>query len=350
MTKTRIQALLLTAFGLLAVLQSRAAVQGAVPSVAELLDKYAKAIEEKRSFISKSEVLSRQDCKFDAGFDPEYLGTAAAVDKQGLEPHQRVEFRTDGRRTRRILYMWGDIGMNSRYDGARPSYFLSNWDGENYYVHSSVANDPVRRGVIQLGGITKDQWETQFIRHSESWLLGYHGDERLDAMLRKAKSLTVSEKMEDVLGSDCYVLKGDTGSGTIMLWIDPEHGCNAAKVETRIRSPNSTPNSSATTTTRLENVLFKKIDGVWVPMEADTLKQVDFNIYGKKGYTHEQSHLKRTQFLLNPDHNAVGSFADPFKSDPHLLDETTVFKPGDTRSYIWRGGKVALNDKLRRQR
>lgn len=350
MTKTRIPSLLLTAFSLLAILQSRAPVQGAVPSAADLLDKYTKVIEEKRSFISKSEVLRREDCKFDAGFDPEHLGTAAAVDKQGLELHLRVEFRTDGRRTRRILYMWGDTGINSRHDEARPSYFLSNWDGESFYVHSSIANDPVRRGVIQLGGITKEQWETQFIRHSESWLLGYHGDERLDAMLRKAKSLTVSEKMEDVLGSDCHVLKGDTGSGTITLWIDPEHGYNAAKVETRIQSSNPAYNNKVTTTTKLENVLFKKIEGVWVPMEADTLKQVDYNIYGKKGYTREQSHHKRTQFLLNPDHNALGSFADPFKSDPHLLDETAVVKPPDTRAYIWRGGKVVLNERLQRRK
>jgi hypothetical protein len=310
------------------------------PTATELLDKYTRALEARQSFISKSEVLSRQNFRFDAGFDPAYLGTAEAVDKQGLELHLRVEFRTDGRRTRRILYMWGDTGIYSSHDEARPSYFFSQWDGESYYVHSSVANDPVRRGVVQLGGITKDQWETQFIRHSESWLLGYHGDERLDAMLRKGKTLTVSEKMEDVLSSDCYVLKGDTGSGTITLWIDPDHGYNAAKVETHIRSPNSTPDNSVTTRTKLENVLFKKIDDVWVPMEADSLKQVDYYINGKKGRTREQSHHKRTQFLLNPDHDALGSFADPFKSDPHLLDETTVHGVGDSRSYLWQDGKL----------
>lgn len=174
--------------------------------------------------------------------------------------------------------------------------------------------------------------------------------ERLDAMLRKAKRLTVSEKMGDVLSSDCYVLRGDTGSGAIMFWIDPEHGYNAAKVETVIRSGNPAYNDKITTTTKLENVLFKKIDGVWIPMEADSLKQVDYDIRGKNGYTHEQSHHKRTQFLLNPDHNALGSFSDPFKSDPHLLDETTVYKPGDTRAYIWRGGKVVLDEKLQRRR
>lgn len=316
----------------------------AIPSAAELLDKYTKAIEERQSFISKSEVLSRQDFKFDAGFDPAYLGTAEAVDKQSLELHLRVEFRTDGRCTRRILYMWGDTGMYSSHDEARPSYFFSNWDGENYYVHSSVANDPVRRGVVQLGGITKGQWETQFIRHSESWLLGYHGDERLDAILRKARSLTVSDRMEDVLSSDCYVLKGDTGNGTITLWIDPEHGYNTAKVETIIRTGNPAYNNKVTTTTKLENVLFKKVDGVWVPMEADTLKRVDYVIDGKKGYTREQSHHKRTQFILNPDHKALGSFADPFKSDPHLLNETTVHRHSDPKAYLWRDGKLVPDE------
>jgi hypothetical protein len=321
-----------------------------VPTAAELLDKYTRALEARQSFISKSEVLRRDDCQFDAGFDPKHLGTAAAVKEHGLEQHQRVEFRTDGRRTRRILYMWGDIGINSRYDEARPSYFLSNWDGASYYVHSSIANDPAKRGVIQLGGITKEQWETQFIRHSESWLLGYHGDERLDAMLRKAKSLTVSERMEDVLGSDCYVLKGDTGSGTITLWIDPGHGYNAAKVETRIRSPNSTHNNSIIQTTKLEKVLFKKIDGVWVPVEADSFKQVEYNIYGKKGYTREQSHHQRTEFVLNPDHDALGSFADPFGTDPHLLNETIVHKHGDPKAYIWRDGKVIPGEKPQKAR
>lgn len=37
----------------------------------------------------------------------------------------------------------------------------------------------------------------------------------------------------------------------------------------------------------------------------------------------------RYRAWLDPEHRALGSFADPFKSDPHLLNETTVHKPGD---------------------
>ncbi len=341
MIKAQILTLLWTACSLLAASRSHTV----VPSGVELLDRYTLALEARQSFISKSEVFSRQDFKFDAGFDPANLSTAEAVDKQGLELHGRVEFRTDGRRSRRILYMWGDTSINSNHDETRPVYSFSQWDGENYYIHCSVARDPAKHGLVQLGGITKDQWETQFLRHSESWLLGYHGDERLDAILRKARNLTVSEKMEDVLSSDCYVLRGDTGSGAVTLWIDPEHGYDAAKVETVVRSANPAGNNRITTTTKLENVLFREIDGVWIPIEADSLRQVEYTIDGKKGHTRERSHLKRTQFLLSPDHGARGSFADPFENDPQLQDETVVVRAGDSARYVWRDGRVVADNR-----
>ena len=121
-------------------------------------------------------------------------------------------------------------------------------------------------------------------------------------------------------------------------------------METSIRSGNPAYKNKITTTTRLENILFKKIDGVCVPMEADSLKQVDYNINGKKGYTREQSHHKRTEFVLNPDHKALGSFADPFKSDAHLLNETTVHRHGDPKAYIWRDGSVVPHEKAQRRR
>lgn len=316
------------------------------PTAFELLDKYTRALHTTRSFVSNSETISHQDFEFDANFDPAYLGTANAMKAKGLKLWMRVEFATDGKCTRRKQYAWGDVGLQVRnVDKAQPSYFFSNWDGNDYYCHSSVANNPAKRGVVQIGGLRKDQGATQFCRHSESYVLGYHSDERLDTIVRRAKKISLSKEMENVGGSDCYVIKAETANTTISLWIDPEHGYHTARAETR--SITGVKHSKTITTTRLENVRFERIDGVWVPMEADTFKQKMFDINGKKGLTREESHYKRAKFVLNPDHDRLGSFDNPLESDPELLEGTAVYKVGDPTRYIWQDGKL-IPDKDRR--
>ena len=290
------------------------------PTALELLGRYTRALDSTGSFISNAETVSLQDFEFDANFDPAHLGTSNAINIKGLKLWMRVEFVTDGKRTRRKQYMWGDVGLQAgKVDKARPTYFFCNWDGNEYYCHSSVANNPAKPGVVQIGGLNKDQGATQFCRHSESYVLGYHGDERLDKILRRARNISLSDEMENVGGSDCYVLKAETHNGTISLWIDPEHGCHTAKVETRTKTGNPKP-ENVINTTKLENVRFERIDGLWVPMEADLFKHKTFDINGKKGSIREKSHYKRTGFVLNPDHDELCSFDNPFESNTELLE------------------------------
>ncbi|MHC4560361.1 MAG: hypothetical protein ACYTFW_14335 [Planctomycetota bacterium] len=310
------------------------------PTALELLDKYTRALDSTRSFTSKADIVSHQDFEFDENFDPAWMGTARAIKATGLKLYMRVEFCTDGKRTRRKQYAWGDISFRQRnVDETQPSYFFSNWDGNDFYTHASIANDPAKRGVAQIGGLRKDQEETQFCRHTESYLLGYYSNERLDTILRRAKRISVSHEMEIVGGSDCYVIKAETGNGTISLWLDPEHGYHAAKVETRSIT-GDLKRAKTVRTTRFGNVRFQKIDGIWVPMEADTFKRVMYDANGKKGSTREENHYKRTEFVLNPDHGALGSFDNPLESDPELLEGTPVHIHGDPIGYIWQDGQL----------
>ena len=52
----------------------------------------------------------------------------------------------------------------------------------------------------------------------------------------------------------------------------------------------------------LKNVRFEKTEEVWVPVEADMKQYQDDQISVIKW------HHKRTKMILNPDHNALGSF------------------------------------------
>jgi hypothetical protein len=309
----------------------------------KLLGRYTAALDAARSFVSKAEVKSRQDFEFDAGLDPARFGSRA-VNAHALVVHSRIELRTDGVRTRRITYEWGDVSLWQRaVDESRPSYRFSNWDGSEFYSHSCEAGNPAKAGIVQLGGIKKGEGWKQLIRHAESPILGYLGDERLDTVLRRSQSLSVSPRTEQVGGSPCHVLEGKTTNCTFRLWLDPQHGCNAARAES-ITITGDLKQSKSAHTTKLDNVRFERIDGVWIPMQAHILKEKRFLVDGKKGFTRDVTHYKRTQFVLNPDHDALGSFDDPFEGDAELRDGTLVLKNGDPQTYAWKVGKLVPVD------
>lgn len=314
-----------------------------VPTAEELLGRYTAALDAARSFVSKAEVTSRQDFEFDAGFDPARFGSRA-VNARGLVVHLRIELRTDGVRTRRVVYAWGDVSLWQRaVDESRPTYSFSNWDGNEFYSHSCEAGNPAKTGSVHLGGIKKGEGWKQLIRHAESPILGYLGDERLDTILRRSHNLSVSPRTEQVSGSPCHVLAGKTKNCTIRLWLDPRPGYNAARAES-IAVTGRVKQSRTRHTTKLDNVRFERVDGVWVPMEAHILKEKRFLAYGKKGYTRDVTHYKRTQFVLNPDHDARGSFENPFRGDSELLEGTPVARHGDLTAYVWKNGKVVRDE------
>jgi hypothetical protein len=139
-----------------------------------------------------------------------------------------------------------------------------------------------------------------------------HDGNRVDSVLRKAKSISVRDGMELVGASKCYVIDAISNRGKYTLWIDPEHGYNIAKAEvfrwTREciaaigeRARGMTRSMSCS----IRNVRFKKIEDVWVPVEADTERRSE-NTKGRVVLL--KVHLKRTEVILDPDHKALRSF------------------------------------------
>ncbi len=76
-------------------------------------------------------------------------------------------------------------------------------------------------------------------------------------------------------------------------------------------------------------------------MEADQAS--DFMLGPGHGFSRTQSHFKRTNIVLHPDHDAAGSFANPMKNpklDSELRNNTEVnLNLGDGKKYTWLDGK-----------
>ena len=87
---------------------------------------------------------------------------------------------------------------------------------------------------------------------------------------------------------------------------------------------------------------FKQVDGVWIPTEfiyeADVVYPAQYEMTG-------QTHGKITEFLINPDHEALRSF----ELDDYHDGSTVIYFENDrslSGRYVWKDGKV-VDDKGR---
>ena len=151
--------------------------------------------------------------------------------------------------------------------------------------------------------------------------------------------------MENIGGADCYVIYADTKRGRYKVWIDPSHGYHIAKATAK-RGPGNvvgplgfTLRPTEKMSFSMENVRFKKVDDVWVPVEADLA-------YGRKYpgvnfYDNNKIHHKATDIILNPDHDALRSFIpDDIPDGARVHIEGIPYKI----KYTWQDGKVVDKD------
>ncbi len=170
---------------------------------------------------------------------------------------------------------------------------------------------------------------------------GYYYDPQLISKLRKADKLTLLAKTEKINGSDCYIIKADVIEAEdkkykYKLWVDKKHGYNLAKFQKQARSIN--PDTSISTIRdTIENVRFKEIDGVWVPIEWDYIFYADRG--GDGHITKSTTHIKRTKVLLNPDHDVIGSFV-PDIPDGWAVRFKDIEGIDENKKYTWQDGKV----------
>ncbi len=99
----------------------------------------------------------------------------------------------------------------------------------------------------------------------------------------------------------------------------------------------------------LDVLQFSQVDGIWVPVDANA--GFHRTIGSPEYYMAQDIRYKRTQIILNPDHDKLGSFAHPIledpNNDPELVNGTIVSYINNRRvEYTWRDGRI-FDDKGR---
>jgi hypothetical protein len=291
----------------------------------ELLDKHAETQNKQQSHICKWKVIAKMNAKLS---DPPYSALSGKSRKVKL-----YEFRYDGDRYNTRWCTWGNVKSAKIFrpkDNAGYNSIL--WDGCTYFNYVATVNRPGRlsiyRRIEDLPKNSRDGHEIEKRFGPGSSLINVHVREYL--ILRKIPSLSVRDKTEKINGIDCYVVEAENKNTKYTLWIDPEHGYNTAKWQ--LEYPNSHLRVS------LERVRFEKIDDVWVIVEGVVNRLENF----KNGdFTNETRHCELTEIVLNPDHDALGSFLPD-----DILDRTMVLFPGKSQDHI-RGATGRLVSKGR---
>ena len=322
-----------------------AGISGGTPTAHELLDKYTQALDSLRSIIVKTEVVTQHEYSFSKYWhEPGFRG----VRDKGTS-YKREEFRTDGQRMHHRQYAWGHISpLIPSVPHTRPCYNSLNYAGGRLYAYNAKLDPDLP------GGVAKVNEPDNFKFRGQPLGRGYdiQSDERLDSMLRSAKALSVRPTTATVGGSACYVIDAQTNCGMISVWLDPAHGWHAARIEAKGRQGDiywdkPLPPGQVVSSC-MENVRFEQVDGLWVAVEADVRMN---NYYGSGSFSRSDRHCKVTDVVLNPDHDALGSFDNPLenpRNDPELKNGASVRKDG--LRYLWQDGKLVPKPPRRRER
>ena len=312
------------------------------PSAAELLDKYVKSQDKIKSFVLKYEDVYTVDNRL--SFLPRYKRIKRDTQAGGYIG----EIRSDGNRHYCCEKGWSEKNHPDRSRSkaeaiSDPRTLTHLWDGERMYQYL-FSNAGAERDTLFL--VPKKRVGTRgkeiISTVRDHALRGVFQDtykrvpfERIDSALKRANKILVQDNMEDIGGSKCYVIKAETKDSKYKIWIDPKHGYNIAQAKIS-RGGEGTEfgnDREISIFTYMRNVQFKKIDDVWVTLEAD------YGFYRKMvlgDFESSDHHCKRTELVLNPDHEALGSFENDFirnGASTHLIGVPGIL-------YVWQDGQV----------
>jgi len=317
------------------------------PSAMELLDKYAQTQNKLLNYSLKWD----EDIDFKASLSGQWKSSSGTRIK-----HNSHQIRTDGCRFYAERDMSGQVfagsGVFAKDD---PTHAMWVWDGVYYWAYNigpKSCRKPGKPGFygevsVQKGTTEKNIYNTINYEGGDKYLKGFAfvGIGRIDKVLKDSEKLSVRKEMVKVNGAKCYVIYGVIKHGRLMLYIDPRHGYNIAKAEItkrqgdiRLGTIDKTMPGGDSSRTILENVRFEKIGNTWFPMEADTVAIVN---YANGDYTKTKTHHKRTELILSPDHEALGSFVPDI---PNGANVSIVGLDRKSGKYTWRDGAVVDED------
>jgi len=319
-------------------------------SVPDLLDKYRMTQESLQSFIVKS---------------TDTTVSTDSADPGNLRLNKEIsEFRIDGDRVDYRTHMWSDLGTKDEPTPIEKSAYKNFiWDGESFFQHkrdSKVVNTDwgfISKSNHRIGNLTS-------VAYRGAPLMGvfFGDDKRIDSILQEAETISLRNEMDDVGGSACYVIDAMTQYGEYTVWIDPQHGYNISRAEVQKKGgdlawgdkplnghekmpPASQylgprlPMEKKALSFSLKDVRFEKINGIWIPMEAN---YEYIKTYRDNRAIKVERHHKRTEIDLQPDFEAVRAFVPDMPDGAMVIIEEV---PGI--EYEWRQGKpVAKIDKF----
>jgi hypothetical protein len=308
-------------------------------TAAELLGQWTGALDacSSKSFIAQGQSTTEQEFKYTN--NPRRPGVRNVQD--GGTSYRRIEYRRDGTRMHLREYAWGYISFRQpAVAQEQPSYQCLNYTDRNeLYRHSATVGRPG-------GSVTVLKVDSYKTRAVDFWLQGYilPSHERTDSILRRAPSVAVRANTERIDDRDCRVLEAKTKNGTVSLWLDPARGCCLVKAEVITREGDleygRPVRAGWVHTLRFGGFRYEDVNGVRRPMEVISTSDLD---YGDGSFTRSKARYRRTRILLNPDHQALGSFENPLEhpeNDPELQNGTRVQKQDSPIACLWQDGKL----------
>ena len=307
-----------------------------LPTVTELLDKYAETQDKLKSFVITNETTMKGATNHPI--------TPSALKGKIRYSVSSSEFCYDGNRMSTRLHRWlnltslPDKPLSKGHSSYNYNRYL--WDGKFAWSYTAGAGDHIGRVSINTGPDAKK--ELTIALSYEADMMGYFsGDsERIDRILRQSNGVSVRPQTERVGEWECYVIDADTKHGRYTLWIDPAHGYNVAGADVQKKE------SDLAYGKRMEAgmhgsscyrvVRFGQAEGVWLPMEMELHGELK---WGGGFFSRGKSHVKRTSVTLSPDRDALGSFV--VDDVPNGAQVRIV---GVESKYTWQDGQV-VNEK-----
>jgi hypothetical protein len=301
----------------------------------ELLDKYAETQDKQQSFILKSETS--------------VVGSNSALKIRNRKENRYGELRFDGNRGYLRENKWGE-SASGFLPKDNPNYTSWLWDNEKFLSNARglKGDDAVDPPTVIINKEPDDFTKTGMISggYSGHALMGYfhfRPPERIDIILRRSVKISMRDKRESVQGVKCFIIDAITQDGKYTLWLDPEHGYNIAKAVGNYEHIHM--RNLWETFFTLKNVRFRKVDDMWVPMEGDW--ELKTNMH-KGHHSWEKRHHRIIEIILNPNHDALGSFVP---DDIVNGSKVYIVSHNDSRDgsieYTWQDGElVDENDKV----
>ena len=297
-------------------------------SVSELLDRYAENQDKLRSYIAKTEET----------FIIQWSHEPNAYFERWI-----TELRKDGERIHLRLRIFGDLDSeNAPTPVEGDMQRVEFWNGKLYIQYYDIPTETPKVYLTRIRVSTTERHKraTYFTYTGVPFLgIRYGGYERIDSVLRQADSAVVRNRLEQVGSAWCYVISAKARSGSYTVWIDPEHGYNIAKADIYV-GPNDyfgrrKFSYQDNELLSVRNIRFQKIEGVWIPMEADIFSTSDRK---DRSCVRNTIHHKITHIILNPDHEALHSFT------PEIEDGTEIRDMDSRARYRWRDGMKLVVD------